>query len=87
MKTRILVSAVLAVALPLLAGCAGGWRNGPPPGEADSAPPIASSTGLTGTTFVYQGEGQSVNVAGDFNEWNTSADPMEKQADGSWNKK
>src|SRR5207253_2876275 len=32
----------------------------------------------------YHGSGNSVAVAGEFNAWNTSADPMTKQADGSW---
>ncbi len=35
-------------------------------------------------TFRYKGDGGSVNVAGEFNSWSTSADPMKKQADGTW---
>lgn len=86
-------------ALPLLAGCAGGWRGGAPPAEwattpgAQSAPVSigAAASGAQGTrttadgvVFVWKGEGASVNVAGEFNAWSTSADALQKQPDGSW---
>lgn len=82
------------VLVPLLAGCAGGWRGGSPPAEwatagaAGSAAATAPATGThataDGAVFVWKGEGASVNVAGDFNAWSTSADPLAKQPDGSW---
>ncbi len=86
------------VALLSLVGCAGGWRGGVVPSKwadgssAASAPatetPAAKRTGgaatTTGTTFTWSGEGASVALAGDFNEWSTSADPMAKQTDGGW---
>jgi len=34
--------------------------------------------------FRYSGPANTVNLAGEFNSWSTSADPMKKQADGSW---
>lgn len=87
--------------LPLLAGCAGGWRGGTPPAEwaaegvapapAAASVPSAGSAAVAGThatsdgaVFVWKGEGSSVNVAGEFNAWSTSADPLGKQPDGSW---
>ena len=41
-------------------------------------------TATDGSAFVWKGEGGTVAVAGEFNAWNTSADPLTKQADGSW---
>ncbi len=89
--------------LPLLAGCAGGWRGGAVPAEwadtggsavaaaAPAAAPAAKATNAkathataSGAVFVWAGEGNSVAVAGEFNSWNTSADPMQKQGDGTW---
>jgi len=85
--------------LPLLAGCAGGWRGGAPPAEwaatpgATSAPvslgaPASGAQGThataDGAVFVWKGEGASVSVAGEFNAWSTSADALQKQPDGSW---
>ena len=85
--------------VPFLAGCAGGWRGGAPPAEwaagagATSAPisvgtPASGATGThataDGAVFVWKGEGNSVNVAGEFNAWSTSADALQKQPDGSW---
>jgi 1,4-alpha-glucan branching enzyme len=91
--------AVLAL-VPLLAGCAGGWRGGSPPAEwggaagTGAAPALAAATGAggagvthatsDGAVFVWKGEGGAVHVAGDFNAWSTSADPLAKQPDGSW---
>jgi len=90
---------MLVAALGLATGCAGGWRNGPPAGEADAAliggsaaapnqagggsSPVTTA-GTAGVTFGFAGAAQSVNVAGDFNDWNTGADPMVQQADGTW---
>ena len=34
--------------------------------------------------FVWTGEGSTVNLAGEFNAWSTSADPMAKQPDGTF---
>jgi len=90
---------IALVALPLPAlGCAGGWRNGVPPqwaGDdvAASAPATASSAASAGAgsavtadgvTFRYKGEGNTVNVAGEFNSWSTSADALTKGSDGTW---
>ncbi len=33
---------------------------------------------------MWSGGGNTVNVAGEFNAWSTSADPMQKQSDGSF---
>ena len=99
----------LLVLLPLLTGCAGGWRGGSAPAEwasaattaaapaakattlAPAAKAIASTTDAKathgtadGAVFVWTGEGATVNVAGEFNAWSMSADPMLKQADGSF---
>ncbi len=78
-------------AIVLLAGCAGGVRNGATGDAAGSAPPqavkaaaSATATATDGTEFTWKGEGGTVAVAGEFNAWNTSADPLVKQADGSW---
>ncbi|MCC6348195.1 MAG: hypothetical protein IT347_01215 [Candidatus Eisenbacteria bacterium] len=85
--------------LTLIAGCAGGWRGGAPPAEwaangasATATPPPAAAASqpagthatADGVVFVWKGEGSAVNVAGEFNAWSTSADPMKKQPDGSW---
>jgi 1,4-alpha-glucan branching enzyme len=97
--SRTLRSLAPLFLLPLLAGCAGGWRGGAPPAEwaadaaTSSAPasvagPAGAAAGThataDGAVFVWKAEGSIVNVAGDFNAWSTSADPLKKQADGSW---
>ena len=99
----------LLALLPLLAGCAGGWRGGVVPAEwasgattampATAAAPAAgpamahattpaagggSHATASGAVFVWKGEGGTVSVAGEFNTWNVTADPLKKQADGSW---
>ncbi len=96
MNPKSLCAVLAALLLWSLPGCAGGWRNGPPPGAATAqavAPAArpAAATAPTGThataegvLFVWTGGGNSVNVAGEFNAWSTSADPMQKQADGSF---
>lgn len=89
-SVRPITAAVLAIAL--LAGCAGGVRNGAKGNAGGPAPPQAPATATASTTamssdgteFVWKGEGGTVAVAGEFNAWNTSADPLAKQADGSW---
>jgi 1,4-alpha-glucan branching enzyme len=87
-----------ATALILLSsGCAGGWRNGPPPGASEpaSAPAPATATALAnvptrttvtpdGVLFVWKDGGQSVSLAGEFNAWDTAADPLSRQPDGTW---
>ncbi|MBI5710741.1 MAG: isoamylase early set domain-containing protein [Candidatus Eisenbacteria bacterium] len=99
MKRTIVWAAPLLAAAVALSGCAGGWRGGTPPGSAQApgvaagaAPaakgtagaPGATQASAAGVTFVWKGEGGSVALAGEFNGWNTTADPMTKQADGSW---
>ena len=84
---RFLPVALLGLAMSMT-GCAGGWRGDVAPGAAVAAP-VAKATpapgaGADGVTFVWKGEGGSVSLAGEFNGWNTSADPLKKQADGSW---
>ena len=87
---RLLAPAVLAIAL--LTGCAGGMRNVATGDASQSSPPQASGKAAAsatvmapdGTEFMWKGEGGTVAVAGEFNAWNTSADPLAKQADGSW---
>ena len=64
-----------------------------PAGKASASAPAANAAAASakathgtadGALFVWTGEGASVNVAGEFNAWSTSADPMQKQADGSF---
>jgi 1,4-alpha-glucan branching enzyme len=87
---RVIRIPIVLGAIVALAGCAGGWRDGAPPGAAPAvstaatAGPASSAPAAGGVTFVYRGEASTVAVAGEFNGWNTSADPMEKQSDGSW---
>ncbi|MCC6651368.1 MAG: hypothetical protein IT348_09505, partial [Candidatus Eisenbacteria bacterium] len=94
---RALFTLLVLFALP---GCAGGWRGGVAPGQwGDSAPAATASasapvkakgdgksTQVTaeGVQFVFAGEASSVNVAGEFNSWSTSADALKKQANGTW---
>ena len=81
--------ATLALAAPL-AGCAGGWRNGAPPGADAAAAPAtgaakpAAAQGAGGVTFTWEGAAQSVHLTGEFNGWSTSADPLTKNAQGAW---
>jgi hypothetical protein len=51
-----------------------------------SAPgsPAAPSSTADGVAFTWSEGGSSVNLAGDFNSWSPDADPMAKQADGSF---
>jgi 1,4-alpha-glucan branching enzyme len=51
---------------------------------AAAASNAGSAVSADGATFRYSGAGNTVHVAGEFNSWSTSADPMKKQADGSW---
>jgi len=81
----------LAMAALVLSGCAGGWRNGPPPGTDTGSASASAATAAGGATasdvgvhFIYRGEASSVSLAGEFNGWNATADAMTKQADGSW---
>ena len=110
---RMIPTALLGLTM-LLTGCAGGWRDGAPPGAAGGAPPAAvtapaaitapavvtapaskaapgaqatsavTAASSEGVTFVWKGEGESVALAGDFNAWSTTADPLKKQPDSSW---
>jgi 1,4-alpha-glucan branching enzyme len=92
---RLIPTALLGLAV-LLTGCAGGLRGGAAPEAGSSAlptpsakpaaqaAPAAPAAAAEGVTFVWKGEGESVSLAGDFNSWNTTADPMKKQTDGSW---
>lgn len=101
MKSRVCWLVTLALLFPAL-GCAGGWRNGAPPQAATSAAaapmakaiPAANGGAVSGThvtpdgvVFAYSGAATSVNVAGEFNSWSTSADPLTKQGDGTWSLK
>jgi 1,4-alpha-glucan branching enzyme len=45
------------------------------------AAPVATADGVT---FTYAGAADQVALAGDFNGWSTTTDPMTKRADGSW---
>ncbi len=82
----------IASTLLALAGCAGGWRNGAPPGEpaaSAAAAPAADSKNATHVsgdevTFVYRGTASRVNVAGEFNSWNATTDPLGSTSDGTW---
>ena len=53
-------------------------------GAKTAAAATTTAVASDGARFVYKGEAKSVNVAGEFNAWNTSADALTKQADGSW---
>jgi 1,4-alpha-glucan branching enzyme len=46
--------------------------------------PDATTVTADAAVFVYKGSGSAVAVAGEFNGWNTTADPLAKQANGSW---
>ncbi len=94
MKIRHLLLVTMFLAT---AGCAGGWRDGAGPGAigmaqtatAATAPAKAVNTGAShamadGAVFIFKGTANSVNVAGEFNAWSTSADALTKQADGTW---
>lgn len=60
------------------------------PAAPKPAAPMATAAGAApvvtadGVVFRYSGPGNSVNLAGEFNSWSTSADPLTKQADGTW---
>lgn len=87
--------AILFPVLALFTGCSGGWRNGAPPGSsasstASSTSRASASAGAQGTasaenaTFKWTGGGNEVFLAGEFNEWNATAEKMTKQPDGSF---
>jgi len=96
MRLRFTRASLAVITTALIAGCAGGWRNGAPPGVEDTgapavvpstsaaAPAAGTSQSAEGVTFTYRGAGATVHLAGEFNGWSTSADPMTRQADGSW---
>ncbi|MCE9626970.1 MAG: isoamylase early set domain-containing protein [Candidatus Eisenbacteria bacterium] len=80
-----------------LTSCAGGWKNGVPPqglaegSAAVAAPAKAAKTAAAapqatadGMTFKYSGAANTVALAGEFNAWSTSADPLAKGSDGVW---
>ena len=97
MSIRSMVPRVAAAALAIaLGGCAGGWRNGPPPGYEESSSVAATTSGASApraaatvnasdsARFTFKGEASSVALAGEFNAWSPTADPMIRRADGSW---
>ena len=100
MRPRIRLTGIVTIAAALLAGCAGGWRHGAPPEPAGTpiaspttaaarAPAPGGQAGgpavsAEGVTFTYQGAANTVHLAGEFNAWSTSADPMTLAADGRW---
>jgi 1,4-alpha-glucan branching enzyme len=57
-------------------------------GSAAATPAAATTASSTisadGTVFRYKGVANSVNLAGEFNSWSTSADALTKGADGVW---
>ena len=59
-----------------------------PPATAPAAAKPAAGAGpretADGVRFVWTGGGGTVNLAGEFNGWSTSEDPLAKQADGSF---
>lgn len=93
---RVLALAPSAALVMALAGCAGGWRNGPPPGYEAAVSSAPATTGAPAAAaaapgsasdsvrFIYQGEASSVALAGEFNAWSPTADPMIRRADGTW---
>lgn len=94
---RLLPKLAPLVLVLAVAGCAGGWRNGAPtPGTTTAAlsarasqtvaapQPVASQPISDGVVFKYAGAGNTVHLAGEFNAWSTSADPLTKGADGTW---
>ncbi|MFQ5600109.1 MAG: glycogen-binding domain-containing protein [Candidatus Krumholzibacteriia bacterium] len=76
---------VLAVVLAVLAlaGCDRTTKRGPAGGAPEQAAGPRSADG--GILFVFEDPGaQSVHLAGTFNDWSTSADPMTRDAQGGW---
>jgi 1,4-alpha-glucan branching enzyme len=90
--TRAGVAALSMFVALGIAGCAGGWRNGAPPGASESASTASATTTASGgstsatadgATFVWSGGGNEVFVAGEFNQWNPTAEKMTKDG-GKW---
>ena len=89
---RLLRKFAPVVLVLAVAGCAGGWRNGEPTLGTTAATPSARTTPAVaaarsmadGMVFKYVGAGNTVHLAGEFNAWSTSADPLIKGADGTW---
>ena len=89
---RLLRKFAPVVLVLAVAGCAGGWRNGEPTLGTTAATPSARTTPAVaaaqsmadGLVFKYAGVGNTVHLAGEFNAWSTSADPLTKGADGTW---
>jgi 1,4-alpha-glucan branching enzyme len=77
---------VVSVFLVGFVGCAGGWKNGPPgetastSGGSAAAPAVGSGEAI----FTWNGSAQSVHVAGDFNEWSATADPLKQSETDVW---
>ncbi len=96
MNARVSILALTLVTLTT--GCAGGLRDGTAPlagsgaRAAPAAPKASSDAGgadatratADGVRFVCRAGGSTAAVAGEFNAWNATADPMTKQADGSF---
>jgi 1,4-alpha-glucan branching enzyme len=68
-------------AVMVVGGAAGAAAAAPAAAKPAAAAAVAAGDGAT---FKYSGAGNTVNLAGDFNNWSTSADALTKQADGSW---
>ena len=85
-KLNTLARGLAALVLIAVMGCAGGWRNEPAAVTSTGVPQAAATPAASaeGTKFVYKGDGGSVAVAGEFNSWNTTADMLTKQSDGTW---
>lgn len=85
-RERFLACAVLA-GLVLAAGCDRSTRRGleKAADEAAGAAAQGPATVAGGTRFVFEDPAaQTVHLAGSFNNWSTSADPMTKDAQGRW---
>ncbi|MCF7913362.1 MAG: alpha amylase N-terminal ig-like domain-containing protein [Candidatus Cloacimonetes bacterium] len=75
---KIIYCLILVIILAMVSSCASLGMSG---GEAVKED-VASKKTASGTLFTYQdANASSVNIAGDFNGWDTQADPLTKTGD------
>jgi 1,4-alpha-glucan branching enzyme len=80
-RTRMTVSLVLAVITLYCAGC--GVTGGP---ARDVEPTTGPQITAEGVRFsLYSTKVKKVNIAGTFNNWSTTADPLyDREGSGMW---
>jgi len=84
-RLPILVALAAVLAIAAAAGCDRTTKRGVAAGMQTAAAAPGPQSAQGGVRFVFEDpNAQTVALAGDFNNWSTSADPLTKDAQGRW---